>query len=528
MWLLVISVAVFTIILYKFFFSTNSKNIFTQYGIPQVDTSIAVSKLDIFLGRKSFPDADDYAYKTMDSKKFCGIVEMGSPLILIKDMELIKKVLIKDFDNFMNRRELFSEAEIRIRKMLPWLQGEEWKGVRSSVSPTFTTGKIRRMSEYFNTVGKEWVSSLIEKSKESPGPGGSLTIDVMSYVNQYTIDVIASAVFGMNAGTIKDSTSTFAKNAVTISEFTKWQMIKMAISLQLPKLGRMLNIKFFDEEALDFFEKILDQGLKARMSGSTTKRNDFLQLLVEAKRGELKTVGSDELSSFEKEAQVEEKQEKGKVKKQWLTQQIMNSQSLVFFFAGFSTTSNAITCTAYALALHQDVQERLRNEVMKIMKPDGSFDYDDLSTLVYMDMVICEILRMYPAAARIERVCLNDYKDAETGLFIPKGVTAAVPVNSMHYDKKYYNNPDKFDPEHFSPDKKAERVSYAYLPFGMGPRNCVGMRFALVKTKAAVAHLISHFRIEPTEKTPVPIKVHWTGIQAFPPKGLELKLIPLK
>jgi len=128
-------------------------------------------------------------------------------------------------------------------------------------------------------------------------------------------------------------------------------------------------LKIIDGDAVAFFEAILDQGLKARLAGTTSKRNDFLQLLVEAKKGGLKADGKDELSSFEKDAQIIEATEAGE-KKQWLTHQIMNSQSLVFFFAGFSTTSNAITFCTYTLAIHQDVQEKLRKEKNKIAKAD--------------------------------------------------------------------------------------------------------------------------------------------------------------
>ncbi|ODM93831.1 Cytochrome P450 9e2 [Orchesella cincta] len=523
MWLALISVVVIGFLAYKLL-SSSSKNFFKEHGIREIDTSKAVSQLDIFLGRKGLALADDYAYKTMGSDKFCGISEMGHNLIIIKDMELMKKILIKDFDHFVDRRDFFSDAEISFKKMLPSLKGDEWKGVRSSVSPTFSSGKIRRMMDCFNNVGIEWVNNFKEKAKASPD--GSATIEAMSSVNQYTIDVIASAVFGMQSGTIKNPQSPFATMAARMSEPTKWQLMKFTFFLQFPKLAsKVMKIRIIDEEARTFFEGILEQGLKARMSGSTTKRNDFLQLLVEAKKGELKAEGNDELNSFEKDAQIQGS-ESGE-KKQWLTDQIMNSQSLVFFIAGFSTTSNAIIFAAYALAIHQDVQDRLRKEVSKIAKPDGSFDYDDLSTLVYMEMVLCEVLRKFPAAARLERKCVKDYKDSESGLFVPQGTTVGIPAYSIHCDPKYYENPDKFDPEHFSPEKKAERSPYAYMPFGIGPRNCIGMRFALVETKAALAHLVNSFRIEPTKKTPIPAQGKWVGFGLLPPKGLELKLTPL-
>jgi len=168
MWVALIAVVVIGALAYKLLLSGSSKKIFIENGIREIDTSVAVSKLEIALGRKSMIDADNYAYKFMGSgEKFVGFSEMGKSLILIKDLELMKKILIKDFDYFVDRREFFSDAEMGVKKMLPSLEGEEWKGVRAAVSPTFTTGKIRRMMEYFNNVGKEWVDDLKEKAKPS-------------------------------------------------------------------------------------------------------------------------------------------------------------------------------------------------------------------------------------------------------------------------------------------------------------------------------------------------------------------------
>jgi len=247
-------------------------------------------------------------------------------------------------------------------------------------------------------------------------------------------------------------------------------------------------------------------------------------LLADAKKGELKAAADDELNDFEKEAM----QHGGKPgKKILLSDDVLNAQSLMFFLAGFSTTTNFIAFALYALAAHPKVQEKLREDVEKIAKGDGDFDYDELAQAPYMEMFISEVLRLYPAADRLERICTQDYKDPETGLFVPKDTLVAIPVKSMHTDKKYYENPNKFDPEgHFSPEKKSGRSPYVYLPFGSGPRNCIGMRFALIEGKAAVAHIVHSFLVEPTEKTPLPMRADAGSLQLLPPKGLELKLTP--
>ncbi len=374
-------------LLYKLFFAPQN-NFWKKYGVRQIDTSAAASALDfdIVLGKKSMSDCDDYAYAQLGpSEKHCGILENGLPMLLVKDMELLKRILIKDFDHFVDRRKFFSKQDGAFSHMLPHLLGEEWKGVRASVSPTFTTGKIRKMMDYFNSVGLEWVAEFKQKAKSNSN--GSVTINVLKAVNQYTVEVISSSVFGMKTDAIKNPDSTFNIMANRVADFSSFKaVVKFAFRIQFPTISKKLGFSPIDKPAFNFFEQILEQGLKSRMSGETGKRNDFLQLLIAAKKGELEAVENDELNSFEKDAHIN--LQGGASKKQWLTDEMMNAQSVLFFFAGFSTTSNLITFTLYALALNQDVQYKLREEVNEIVKKDGNLDYDDVGQLVYLDMVI--------------------------------------------------------------------------------------------------------------------------------------------
>jgi cytochrome P450 len=334
------------------------------------------------------------------------------------------------------------------------------------------------------------------------------------------VDVIASSVFGMKAGTVENPDSEFSKMAF---RFANLSIYKMMLGMQFPWLAKMLQLEFIDMEALHWLKKILNEGLQQRLKGGP-KRNDFLQLLADAKKGELKAVAEDELNDFEKDAMGHIKTGKRIL----LSDEVLNAQSLLFLLAGLSTTTNFIVFCLYALAAYPDVQKRLREEVDKIAKPDGDFDYDELNQLAFMEMFVCEVLRLNPGVTRLERECIKDYKEPETGLFIPKGTLVAIPVMPLHTDPKYYEEPDKFDPElHFSTDKKAGRSPYVYLPFGSGPRNCIGNRFALMEGKGAVAHIVHNFLIEPSDKTPMPMKGVVATMQVLPPTDLELKLTPM-
>ncbi|ODM88385.1 Cytochrome P450 3A31 [Orchesella cincta] len=159
----------------------------------------------------------------------------------------------------------------------------------------------------------------------------------------------------------------------------------------------------------------------------------------------------------------------------------------------FSAPKDFCTFTLYVLAVYQDIQEKVREEVNRFMKDDGTLAYDDVGKLDYLDMVFCEVLRKYPPGFRQERVCTKDYNDPETGLFVPKGTLVAIPMYSFHNDKQYFDNPDKFDPEHFTPENKAKRHNYSFMPWGYGPRSCLGMRLALIECKSFICHIVHRF-----------------------------------
>ena len=118
-----------------------------------------------------------------------------------------------------------------------------------------------------------------------------------------------------------------------------------------------------------------------------------------------------------------------------------------------------------------------------------------------MEMVIDETLRMYPPAARTDRVASNDYE--YEGIKIKKGQVLTVAIYAIHHDPTIYPNPEQFDPNRFSEANKKSRESVTFLPFGAGPRNCIGMRFAVTEMKLLLASILSKYRFVTCDKTPV-------------------------
>uniref|UniRef100_A0A8C5RY43 unspecific monooxygenase n=1 Tax=Laticauda laticaudata TaxID=8630 RepID=A0A8C5RY43_LATLA len=139
--------------------------------------------------------------------------------------------------------------------------------------------------------------------------------------------------------------------------------------------------------------------------------------------------------------------------------------------------------------------------------PKAPLTYDAIMQLEYLDMVLNESQRIYPLGGRIERVCKMDVEI--NGITIPKGTVMMIPPLILHQVPEYWPEPEEFRPERFSKENKENIDPYTYLPFGAGPRNCIGMRFALVTMKVAIAVIMQCFSFRVCKETPIPLVMSW-------------------
>lgn len=167
---------------------------------------------------------------------------------------------------------------------------------------------------------------------------------------------------------------------------------------------------------------------------------------------------------------------------------------ITLFVAGHETTSNALTWTFYLVAKHPEVQQRLQAELDDVLSGKAP-TFEDLEKLSYTEMVIKESMRLYPPAWTLnsrqanEDVLVGDY-------LIPKNKIIFVAPIANHHNPRYFPNPETFDPERFSPENEKRLPRYAYMPFGGGPRVCIGNSFAMMEAKVALATLAKNYSFE--------------------------------
>ncbi|KAL6083086.1 hypothetical protein STEG23_032662, partial [Scotinomys teguina] len=418
-----------------------------------------------------------------------------TPVLAITDTEMIKNILVKEcYSIFTNRRDIgpvgFMSKAISISK------DDEWKRIRALLSPTFTSGKLKEMFPIVEQYGDILVRYLRREAERGK------PITMKKVFGAYSMDVITSTSFGVNLDSLNNPKDPFVEKTRKLIRFDFFDPFFMSVALLpfLIPIYEKLNVSMFPKDSIAFFKKFVKKMKENRLDPNQKHRVDFLQLMMNAHNNSKDKESYKALSDME-----------------------IIAQSIIFIFAGYETTSNTIAFALYLLATHPDIQKKLQEEIDVVLPNKASPTYDKVMEMEYLDMVLSESLRLYSISGRIERVCKQDVEIG--GVFIPKGTTVVIPTYALQHDPQYWPEPEEFHPERFSKENKGSIYPYTYMPFGNGPRNCLGMRFALMNMKLALTKVLQNFSFKPCKETQIPLKLsRLTLLQ--PEKPIVLKVVP--
>ncbi|XP_046959649.1 uncharacterized protein LOC124529784 [Vanessa cardui] len=487
---------------------------FSSYGVKHFTVvPLLGNMLNLALRKTFFAEEMDRLYKLYPKERFVGRYEFTRPVLVLQDLELIKTITVKDFEYFTDHRQFIDEeVEPLFGRNLFSIRGEEWKDMRSTLSPAFTSSKIKLMVPFMEEVGKQMIQALKKQIQESDS--GSIEVDTRDLTSRYANDVIASCAFGLKVDSHTDKENQFYIMGKDIASFTLKKTMSLFIISIFPNLAKKFNLKLFNNVTKNFFIDLVTRTMKDRESRNIM-RPDMIHLLMEAKKGQLthddknKNDNQDTGFSTVEESSVGMK----KVDRIWSDTDLI-AQAILFFIAGFDTISTAMTFALYELALHPDIQERLVKEIKEhYEKNNGTLNINSIQNMTYMDMVTSEALRLWPPVAGLDRSCVKDYNmgkpnsEAVKDYIVRKGELVSIPVWSFHRDANIFPNPEKFDPERFSYENRHNINTLAYMPFGVGPRNCIGSRFALCEMKALLYQILLHIEISPSARTCIPAKL---------------------
>ncbi|GIY32256.1 cytochrome P450 3A21 [Caerostris darwini] len=499
-----------------YWYSTKNFDFWKKKNVPFVKPYPFVGSVVQNL-RRPLHDTELQRYQELG--KIYGHFEGTRPLLSVAEPALLRDILVKDFHIFPNRRSFVTGDPIT-DKMMSVVQGEDWKRIRTIVTPTFSTGKIKRMLSIF----KDCARTLVQNFQSG------VPIEVKRIYGAFTMDVIASSAFSTKIDSHNDPDNKFVLTARSVFRVDfSWRFIMFAL---FPNLVKALRISIFKPSATNFFRDVTLQIIEERKK-TGQKRNDFLQLLMDT----AKELSEDEKSELN-EKEVEDQSVYGEVStehqvfksvsKKNLSLDELVAQCVIFFLAGYDTTASTLSFATYQLALNPEVQEKVYKEIVDALKEtNGELTYEALQSMKYLDNVISETLRLFPPAIRSERQAEDDYELGDTGITIPKGTIVTIPIYAIHRDPQRFPDPKRFYPERFSGEEKANRDQYSYMPFGVGPRNCVGMRFALTEIKVCLAHVIANFKINKCSETKVPLEF-FIGQGLLQPKEIIVSMEPRK
>jgi cytochrome P450 len=171
----------------------------------------------------------------------------------------------------------------------------------------------------------------------------------------------------------------------------------------------------------------------------------------------------------------------------------LRDEVMTMFLAGHETTANALMWTFYLLSQHSDIKQRLYAEIDRVLG-DRTATLQDLAQMPYLEMVLKESMRLYPPVAALSR---SPYADLQiSGYTLPKDATMQISIYALHRSTRYWQNPDTYDPERFSAENEANIPRYAYLPFGGGPRVCIGNQFSMMEAKLLLVTIMQHVDLE--------------------------------
>ncbi|EDV98210.1 cytochrome P450 6g1 [Drosophila grimshawi] len=436
----------------------------------------------------------------MQDEAVVGIYVLNKPALVIREPELIKSVMIKDFQRFSNRyARCDPHGDALGNNNLFFVRNPQWKEIRSKLTPVFTSGKLKQMYPLMQEIADDLEAHL---AQQKTGQDASNIVEIKDTCSRFSTDSIATIAFGVRANSLTNPDAEFRKQGRRVLEATVARSIDFFTVFFLPKLVSLFRVKFFTKEYSNFIRKTIGHVISER-ERMGTMRNDLIDVLVGLRKEAAQQPNKPHLANIP---------------------DFLVAQAGVFFTAGFETSSSTMAFGLLELAKQPELQDRLRREINNAFLEEGSgkLSYEKINSLEYLSMVVDEVLRLYPVLPFLDReyqgikgqpdFSLKPYYDFQ----LENGTPVFIPIYGLQRDPKYWPNPNVFDPERFSPENRKTIEAMAYQPFGLGPHNCIGSRIGLLQTKLGLVHILKNHYVRCCSQTPKDIE--------FDPKTVVLQL----
>ncbi|XP_052858632.1 probable cytochrome P450 6d5 [Drosophila gunungcola] len=475
-------------------------------GFPSTGVSIPFGALEsVTKGKRSFGLAIHDLYQST-REPVVGMYLTVRPALLVRDAQLAHDVLVKDFASFHDRGVYVDEKNDPMSANLFAMEGASWRALRNKLTPSFTSGKLKAMFETSNSVGDKLIANIKAQLPET----GIKELDIKSLTSTYAIDIIASTIFGLDVDSFADPNNEFFAISKKLNRNTFQDIVRGATSFLYPGLEKFFVKIGWKQEAFERMRELSNRTVDLREKNNLVRR-DLLQLLLQLRnQGKINT--DDSVWSAEST--------KNGVKS--MSKDLVAGQLLLFYAAGFETTASTTSFTLYELTQNPEVMAKAKEDVRSaIEKNGGTLNYDAISDMKYLEACVLETARKYPALPLLNRICTQDYPVPDSKLVIKKGTQIIISLLGLHHDEDNFPDPLSYQPERYLEDNKNYNQA-AYLPFGEGPRMCIGARMGKVNVKIAIAKVLSNFDLEICkEKREIEFGIH--GVTLMPKNGIPIR-----
>ncbi|XP_045479100.1 cytochrome P450 4g15-like [Harmonia axyridis] len=397
----------------------------------------------------------------------------------------------------------------------PWLgdgllisTGPKWRAHRKLIAPAFHLNVLKSFIDLFNTNSLDVVNRL----KKTMGK----EIDCHDYMSEATVEILLETAMGVSKKTQDQSGYDYAMAVMKMCDILHLRHTKMWLYPDV--LFNLSKYKSYQDKLINTIHSLTRKVIKSKKAAFAKGIRGSIAEVPENLKSksvdntEVKTVV--EGLSFGQSAGLKDDldvdDDIGEKKRMaFLDLMIEASQSGVvindeeikeqvdtIMFEGHDTTAAGSSFFLCMMGLHTDIQDKVYEELNEIFKgSDRPATFADTLEMKYLERCLMETLRMYPPVPLIARQLRRDLKLTSEDLTVPAGCTVIIPTFKIHRDPVTYPNPEKFDPDNFLPERTANRHYYSFIPFSAGPRSCVGRKYAMLKLKILLSHLLRNFRI---------------------------------
>lgn len=295
------------------------------------------------------------AYDTIKHQSPLGGLFFGlNPFFIVTDMDLAKRILIKDFDHFVNRGIYYNSKDDPVGASMFVIEDDKWKSIRQKITPTFSSGKIKEMLPAVLKVSDD-LNRIMEESSKSPD------WDIKNILCRFTVDVIGSISFGLDCNGLVETDNEFLHYGMSAIEAIHELTMPAMLKYEFSQMARLLKLTRLTSDVSNFYKRVATDTINYREKNNVTKE-DFIGSMIKLKNAD----GPDKFTVND-----------------------IIAQSYSFFVAGFETSANTLNFSFYNIAVHPELQEMAREEILEVLqRHDQKLTYESVQEMHIIDKVV--------------------------------------------------------------------------------------------------------------------------------------------